>query len=133
MSARRALGLQPAIPNMAGERRVRPGETQWSQLVQQCRPPKVRSLGKPRGHVVDELVERVRHCSDTCPRAALPSQIGSYGSTVMGGAAEDLIDRHSLSFACVNIHVVLLVTAEEGLSQAGSRWKAISIERGPFV
>ena len=118
---------------MAGQRRTRPGETQWSQLVQQCRPPKVRSLGKPRGHVVDELVERVRHCSDTCPRAALPSQIGSYGDTVVGGAAENLTDRHSLSFECVNIHVVLLVTAKEGLSRAGSWSKAISTDRGPFV
>ena len=120
-------------PNMAGQRRVRPGETRWSQTVQQCRLPKVRSLGKPLGHVVDELVERVRHCSDTCRQAALPSQIGSYGSSVMGGAAEDLYDRHSLSFECVNIHVVLLVTAKESLSRAGSGSKVISIDIGPFV
>ena len=133
MSARHALGPQPAIPNMAGQRRIRPGETQWSQLIQQCRRPEVRVPDKPLCHLGDEHVERVRRDSNLCSQAALPSQIGLDGDAVVVGAAGDLTDRNPLSFERVEIHVITLVIEKEGPSRAGSWSTAISIERGPFV
>ncbi len=130
--ARFTMRPQPALPQLTGERLIRPLIPQGDHFVEQGRRPHVTVVRQPLAHVRLEPVERVLHSATPYPRRPFASQVGADGLAVPAHVAGDRRDRPALLPQRVDLHILSLCQHQARAPLlAGRSLLTASLERAP--